>query len=356
MTPARIVRLACVVIPLVFAMTLACASSQDPGSSVQPPRVTVTQGELQLDGQPWWPTGLNAYQLATDWQINAGCGAEVDLDAYFSSLPDGALTRFNAFQGFAVSTHTGELDLSALDAVFAAAERHGQVVVPVLAGQDGACEDEQYKDRDWYTHRWEQPTDMPLSYRDWVATAVARWSGSPAVAAWEPLGEPEAAVCASPDCLDIERTCPSDSAQVLREWTDEVGALIRSRDPDHLITAGVLGGDQCGLAGDGYALLADSPHVDVLQFHDYDDAGFLPMRLAQTDKPLVVTEVGIQAGSCLALGERAELIGVRLDRYRSMGAAGALLWAFVPDPRPTECTYDIGPEDPVMDLPQMRRR
>ncbi|GAA1053719.1 beta-mannosidase [Dietzia natronolimnaea] len=340
---------------LVLVMTLACAAPPDSRSQVQPHRATVSGGELHLDGQPWWPTGLNAYQLATDWSINRGCGAMVDLDEYFGSLPDGAVTRFNVFQQLAVNKFTGELDFAPIDAVFAAAELHEQMVIPVLVGQDGACEDEQYKDRDWYLGGWEQPTAMPLSYRDWVTTAVERWSGSPVIAAWEPIGEPETAVCGTADCHWLYRTCPADSAEVLREWTDEVGQLIRQRDPGRLITAGLLGGDQCGLVADGYRLIAESPYVDVLQYHDYDNAGFLPLRLAQTDKPLVVTELGIAAGSCLSLEDRAVLIGERIDDYEAMGAAGAMLWAFVPDPRPTECTFDIGPEDPVRALPRMAR-
>ncbi|WP_446026630.1 beta-mannosidase [Dietzia cinnamea] len=340
---------------MVLALTLSCAAPPNSRSQEPVSRATVAASELQLDGQPWWPTGLNAYQLATDWGVNAGCGAMVDLDSYFGSLPDGAVTRFNAFQQLAVNKFSGQLDFAPIDAVFAAAERHDQVVIPVLVGQDGACEDERYKDREWYLRGWEEPTAMPLSYRDWVTTAVERWSGSPAVAAWEPIGEPETAVCGTDDCHWQFRTCPADSAEVLREWTDEVGQLIRQRDPGRLITAGLLGGPQCGLVGDGYKLIADSPYVDVLQYHDYDDAGFLPLRLAQTDKPLVVTELGIAAGSCLPLEERATRIGDRIEAYRAMGAAGAMLWAFVPDPRPYECTYDIGPEDPVREIPQLAR-
>ncbi|MBP0500581.1 beta-mannosidase, partial [Mycobacterium tuberculosis] len=88
------------------------------------------------------------------WSINRGCGAMVDLDEYFGSLPDGAVTRFNVFQQLAVNKFTGELDFAPLDAVFAAAELHEQMVIPVLVGQDGACEDEQYQDRDRYLGGW----------------------------------------------------------------------------------------------------------------------------------------------------------------------------------------------------------
>ena len=331
----------------------SCMSAEEPVSGVLH-RVEVSGGQLHLDGQPWWPTGLNAYQLATDWGINVGCGAEVDLDSYFSALPERSLTRFNAFQNLAVNKHSGELDLRAIDEVIAAAERHGQLVLPVLAGQDGACDDEVFKQRDWYVSGWSERGALPLSHRDWVSLAVERWSGSPSIVAWEPVGEPEPSVCHGDNCDLAARTCPEDSAAVLRAWTDEVGRLIREQDPGRLITAGVIGGDQCGIVGHGYALLAASPYVDVMQYHDYDAAAFLPERLAEVDVPVLVAEVGERAGSCGSIVERSDRMAARLDEYRSIGAAGAMLWAFVPDPRPDECTFDIGPDDPILMHPAMR--
>ncbi len=364
-------RLLCMsAILLVVTLTSACAipgpGAASPGKDTSAPtstpwvsyahplRVTITGGTLHLDGRPWWPTGFNAYQLATDWTVNAGCGAMVDLDSYFSSRQPGTVTRFNAFQNLAVDKRNGKLNFEPIDAVFAAAERHRQLLIPVLAAQDGACEDEQYKTREWYLNGWQEPTDMPLSYSEWVAAAVDRWAGSPSIAAWELLGEPEVGVCTIPDCDLHQRRCPEDSPQVLRDWVDAAGAVARAHDRRHLLTLGLLGGEQCGLADGGYTLVAASPYLDVVQYHDYDDAAFLPLRLEQTEKPVLVTEFGVRAGNCMPLTERATRIGAQIDRYYTMGAAGALLWAFVPDPRPHECTYDIGPFDPIHGLPQLR--
>lgn len=47
---------------------------------------------------------------------------------------------FNLFQALAINRFTGQLDFGPMDAVFAAAEAHDQMI-PVLAPQDGACED-----------------------------------------------------------------------------------------------------------------------------------------------------------------------------------------------------------------------
>ena len=59
-------------------------------------------------------TGFNAYQLATDWGTNAGCGGmatTAQIDAFFGSLRPNSLVRFWAFQGtMATNVHTGQLD------------------------------------------------------------------------------------------------------------------------------------------------------------------------------------------------------------------------------------------------------
>ncbi|MFC9760502.1 hypothetical protein [Rhodococcus jostii] len=76
---------------------LAGCGTSEPAKTLPPvPRVQATASGLTLDGRPWWPAGLNAYQLATDWSVNRGCGAEVDLDSFFGSLREGSLSRSRA--------------------------------------------------------------------------------------------------------------------------------------------------------------------------------------------------------------------------------------------------------------------
>lgn len=327
-------------------------------------RVTAGADGLALDGEPWWPTGFNAYQLATDWSVNAGCGAMVDLDSYFGALPPHSLTRFDAFQALAINRFTGLLDFGPMDAVFAAAAAHDQLLVPVLSPQDGACEGNVFKDRQWYVDGWTTPPAVPsanavISFRQWMLTAVTRWKDSPALAAWELVGEPETSTCTDTSCSWTTRTCAAGAAQVLREFFDTAGEQLRAIDPRTLITAGLTGGGQCGSQGEEYEYLAGSPFVDVVQYHDYGADGVpLPgdqwnglqrriTQAAEVGKPLLVGEIGELAGSCGELGARAGSIGTKIDGQRAAGTAGALLWAFVPDPRPGECTYDIGPTDPL---------
>ncbi len=201
-----------------------------------------------------------------------------------------------------------------------------------------------------------------MSYRDWVRTAVSRWQDSPVLAGWELMGEPEASECEGRDCALSARTCPPDAAQVLRRFFDEAGALVRQLDPGRLIFSGFTGGGQCGTAGADYQFVGASPYVDVLDYHDYSkDPAVLPgdqrdglaVRFEQAralGKPLLLAEVGEKAGSCRDLAARRDDMAVKLATLRTAGAAGALFWAFVPDPREDQCTLDIGPHDPLWTL------
>ncbi|PXW30068.1 UNVERIFIED_CONTAM: hypothetical protein DES50_109176 [Williamsia faeni] len=357
-----------VVASMVSVVLIAsCGSTDTPSPSGV--RVETTGNGFLLDGDPWWPTGLNAYQLGTDWSVNEGCGAQVDLDAYFKALPDSSITRFDLYSSMAVDKDTGHLDFGPLDAVFDAAQRHDQLLVPVLASGEGACEDLEFKDRDWYEQHWDEPGAVAtgadaksMSYAQWLDTAVGRWGGRSSLAGWELMGEPETSYCGNDSCAWQDRKCPDDAAAVLRTFFDAAGARLRALDPDTPIWAGLAGGGQCGSQGQEYEFVARSDGIDVLDYHDYGPVGVpipgdpdngLARRIAQATavgKPLIVAEIGEEAGSCRTLSARAADLKAKVDAQRTAGTAGALFWSFVPDPRPDECTLDIGPGDPLFGL------
>lgn len=346
---------------IVVATLAACHDSRTP----TPPhrsdgRVQTTATALTLDGHVWFPTGFNAYQLGTDWSVNVGCGAQVDLDDYFSRLPPRSLTRFNVFAQFAVNKQSGLVDFGPLDRVFATAKRHNQMVLPVLAGGSGDCENGKFKERGWYVDGWRTIRDLGgMTYAGWMSSAVTRWRDESTIAGWELVGEPEPSRCGDAACTWQTRTCPADAAAVLTDFFDAAGDRLRALDPHRPIFAGLTGGDQCGINGADYATVGASRGIDVLDFHDYGiDASHrtapagsnLLARIAQARalrKPIVVNEIGINAGSCKDVTTRAQQFRTAITGHRSAGAAGALLWAFVPDPRESECTYDIGPDDPA---------
>ncbi|WP_135455949.1 beta-mannosidase [Mycobacterium sp. DL99] len=339
---------------------LTTAATAPTVGQVAMPRFGVSGTSLTLDGNPWWPIGINAYQLATNWSVNAGCGAQVDLDSYFSSPPPHSLTRFNAYSSFAVNKYTGQLDFTSLDAVFRAAERYGQLLIAVLTSDDGGCENGYFKDYDWYAGGWRTDIShgLPMTSAAWVDTAVKRWGGSPSLAGWTAVGEPEPSYCLDHTCHWTKRSCHATAPETLRAFLDVAGARIRELDPGTVIFSGHAGGGQCGSAGHEFEMVAASPGVDVLEYHFYEETDYLPgdvydglqRRVAQTHavgKPLVVAEIGMEAGFCDSLDERRKFLGDAIAQMRTMGAAGAMFWAFVPDPRTHECTLDIGPTDPL---------
>lgn len=350
--------IAAVILALVAVVTGCGDSGSDDANGAS--RVSTTPDGLLLDGRPWWPTGLNAYQLGTDWTVNKGCGAQVDLDSYFGSLPEDSVTRFNLFASMVVDKNTHETDYSRLDSIFDAAGRHDQLLVPVLASGEGACEDGNFKDHRWYASGWDDvsPEAAPMPYARWLDTAVARWGASSSLAGWELVGEPEASNCGDAACAWQGRTCPEDAARVLRAFFDDAGARLKSLDPDTPVWAGLAGGGQCGAQFTEYADVVASAGIDVLDYHDYDaqeplpgsDHDGLQMRLTQAravGKPLVVAEVGQPAGGCITLQARADTLSRKISAQQTAGTAGALFWSFVPDPRLGQCTLDIGPGDPM---------
>ena len=80
--------------------------------------INASGGQLVLNGVPHHVVGVNAYELATDWGTNAGCGAmlsNTQLNTLFASLPANSLVRFWAFQGsMAINIKTHQIDWAPL--------------------------------------------------------------------------------------------------------------------------------------------------------------------------------------------------------------------------------------------------
>jgi hypothetical protein len=361
-----------VVAPAVALPALPHIEASDAGTPTADPHLT-------LGGKPYAAIGVNAYELATDWGVNNGCGPMVSdgaMDAFFSSLPPGTLVRFWAFQGtMATNAQTGQIDWAPLDRVFASAARYGQLLIPVLTGQGGSCDGGQWQDPPWYEGGFTQADDnpslgqgaTPLSYWSYVQQIVARYAGSPALGMWEPVSEAEASTCPAayqgPNC-EGHQTCPDEqtAAIALRHFFDVVGAEIHTLDPAHLVESGLLGSGQCGTVGPDYEYVSASPGIDVLSYHDYypatdavggDQFNGLGVRFAQAaalGKPIIGGEVGVLAGSgtgCIGDPQRVTDVAAKVHAQLAAGSSGVLLWDWVPG-LTQPCDWDIAPGDPLV--------
>ncbi len=345
--------------------------------------IGVSDGHLTLDGSTYQFTGVNAYELATEWGTNAGCGgmlSDAQLDQFFASLRPNSLVRIWALQGsMATDVVTHQIDWQPLDRVFAAATAYHQRLIVSMAGQGGTCDGQHWQDPSWYDGGFMQVFNSssnsdgdgldPLSYWQYMQDLVNRYKSSPALGMWEPFSEAEASTCPvqyEPTNCSGHQTCPDEAtaAAALRHFFDVVGVEIHGLDPDHLVESGLLGGGQCGTSGSDYEYVQASPGIDVLSYHDYysptaplggDQWNGLSVRFAQAaslHKPIIAGEVGIEAGpgtGCVSQNGRVNDTEAKLRAQFAAGSSGELLWDWVPSSS-SPCSYDIAPGDPVLGL------
>jgi len=361
------VRAAAAVTALCAVVGVLVAASRPSLPTPPPPSpfvVTCGSGLCQ-DGNPLTVVGTNAYSLAGLRGHNYGCGPQADdLDGLLSGLPRGAVVRFWAFQALARNPATGAYDFTGIDRLVAAAQRHGVRLIAVLSNQDGTCDDGHWRDAAYYGGGYRDAYDddgvgrSPDSFWDYLGVVVPRYSASTSLLGWELVNEPETSTCdggaRGAGCY-AAKTCPADTAPVLRSFFDAVGARLRALDGRrHLVLLGVIGSDQCGAVRDDYSLLLASPQVDIATFHDYADASdllpeFLEQRLRQSralSKPLLVEEAGVTGGDvpgCRSGRERALLLGGKANAARRAGALGLLPWTL--QPVESGCAFDFGPKD-----------
>jgi hypothetical protein len=340
--------------------------------------ITAQGQHLEIGGVPTLFTGFNAYQLATDWGTNAGCGgmaSGAQIDAFFASLRPNSLVRFWAFQGdLATNINTHQIDWRPLDDVFYAAAKYHVYLIPVISDQGEDCDGGTWQDPAWYSGGFRDVYNSasnsdgrgltPLSYWDYMNALVSRYADSPALGMWEPMSEAEASTCPAvdePSDCGGHQTCPDETtaATALEYFFNTVGAQIHSLDPEHLVEAGFLGGGQCGTAWTDYQSVGASAGIDVLSVHDYygsaplggDRWNGLAERFAQAkalDKPIVTGEAGIIAGTgqsgCPSLQQRASDMAAKMAAQFTDGDSAFLVWDWLLNPL-GPCSYNTGPTD-----------
>lgn len=332
---------------------------------------------LFLNGKEYKFTGMNVFNLATLPGVNAGCGGYVqDLDLLFSRLRPNSVVRMWAFQGtMATNLKTKQIDWTALDRVVAAAERNNIKLIPVLGEQAGNCDDGHWRDRAWYNGGFREAYNdygnglTPLPYLEYVKLIVSRYKDSTAIAMWEPINEPEASDCApgkTGTACYAHMTCNGrEAAKALRYFFDEVGAVIKGIDPNHLISSGVGGNGQCGAIYEDYRYIHQSPGVDIASYHDYDRNdnpmpgdpwNGLQKRIDQAkaiNKPIFIGEVGMIAADnnsgCMSLSARKDKIKAKMDAQFKAGIVGYLPWSMT-TLASKYCNFDIGADDPTLAL------
>jgi hypothetical protein len=324
-----------------------------------PSFVTRSGSQLLLDGKPFRFTGINVYNAVNADLCWYPLASGPLLDDSLSEMGPGVqVIRGWFFQNFA--TVAGARDWTAFDHALDVARAHGVRVMPTLTNQWADCDGPAggsgtYKNDAWYASGYANATSPGtlVPYRDWVAEIVTRYRDDPTILAWQLVNEAE--VKPSKDA-----GCSANGGQTLRAFADDVSGLIKSLDPNHLVSLGTIGGGQCGAQGPEYKSVHDVAGIDLCEYHDYgapqvaipgDQWNGLQVRIDQCNelgKPLFIGEVGVNPAEVGGFAGRAAALAAKLAARRAAGVDGELVWAwnaFGSSP----VTFDVGPGDPVLD-------
>jgi mannan endo-1,4-beta-mannosidase len=353
---------AAVVISLLATiLTPSALRPRTPGLMVRPaavPPMSFVQRAgtgLTLGGAGFRFDGMNMYAA-----VAAPCWYGESLAAGLNAIgPGQEAARVFAFQRTA--TTAGVRDWTYMDAMVNTFRVRGQRVIMVLTDQWSGqpCADVG-ADRSlaWYQGGYKTTVEQATSYRTWVGQVVARYAGNPAVMAWQLVNEGEAR---NPDgsCSEVA------AAAALRGFADDVGGLIKSIDPNHLVSLGTVSGE-CGSDDADYAYVNAAASMDLCDFHDYkfplspmgdDDArNGLQVSLSRCrdlGKPLFIGELGIEFTSIspATTANRALLFDAKMSAQFAAGSVGEVVWCWsntysAQPPRDME----VAPGDPAIEL------
>ena len=310
-------------------------------------------------------TGINAYQLTSDWSVNYGCGyggwTDGTLDAFFAGLRPGSLIRTWFFQSMA--TTGGQRNWAALDRVVSDATRHGVRIIAVLGNGNGACDDDRWKDASWYGGGYESAAGGLTSYGAWVRAVVDRYSRSRAVSVWEPVNEPNPVDCPSDQGCASTGLCPSQAhaTTALNSFFTAMGDEIHRRAPGSLVADGSLGSGNCGTKTvAAYRAAIDTQGLDIVTYHDYSGASTklpsdLPARLRAASglgKATIIEESGITG--CGTGHERASDYAKKITAAFAAGASAYLPWWYGDNSDPTTCDGPIDHRSATWQMLQSR--
>jgi endo-1,4-beta-mannosidase len=314
--------------------------------------VSRSGSQLTLAGQPFHFDGMDIYNA---YKIN--------LESALTKIGPGQEV-FRAWFYQSAATTEGHRDWTALDRVVQAATAHHEKIIAVLADQWGGSTDGPDKYLSWWpapfggdgykTKIWNSSDLVP--YRQWVSEVVTRYRANPTIAFWQLINEGEAA---KPDGTIDETT----AREAVRSFADDVGGLVKSLDPNHLISLGTLPGE-AGSNGPDYSYIYGSPSIDIADYHDYGSP-YSPLgntdpynglqvtinRAHALNKPIVVDEIGIHWTrlDIPTLNRRSQLLNDKMLAERRAGVVGSLLWCWSDHASSTR-DFEFGPGDPGLNL------
>jgi hypothetical protein len=161
--------------------------------------------------------------------------------------------------------------------------------------------------REWFAGGYEQ------NYRPFVDTIVPAFKDEPRIMAWD---------------IGNELKLPEDRPLFI-EFNHALADRIKSLDPRHLVTTGMMSTRHAGLWSPGQHRLYKSPHIDFVTSHIYNaDYGDDDSALAtELNKPFLVEEAGFDP--IPEHQDRTDRVRQDMDVMFGRGACGYMQWAFM---------------------------
>jgi mannan endo-1,4-beta-mannosidase len=317
--------------------------------------VTVRGRSFEAGGAPFRFVGANIYDAAASDRYSCRAGnrmSDTQLTDTLRYLHDQAgvtVLRFWAYQ-----TYTqGATYWGGIDRVLAAARATGIRVIPVLEDGPGNCTTAAgttpksgYEGDTWYSAGYRKPYgNATLSYRDYVARITAHYADDPTILGWMMMNEADTS---KRDTL---------TRSVLVDFATDIAGVIRSADPNHLITVGTQSNGAPGASGADFSAVYGVKGIDFAEVHDWgywgSDTDPMPggtgstppsatalscvvpnapigcsfALAAKLGKPLIVGEAGMKGTTPAERTTRARLLRAKMDAAFGAGASGYMIWS-----------------------------
>ncbi len=318
-----------------------------------------------LDGKPYYFAGTNTYDLFTygDGSSNA-TQADIEtrymnkprIDAHFANLQaDGVsvlrlwMFSHETWHGFEITKGVyNEAEWMLFDYIIESARSHNVKLIPVFenyweayGGIDTRLAWEGLTGGHPGRARFFNTTVCPgctTSYKNYVSHALNRinhysgiaYKNDPVIFAWELMNEPRYQGVSAAE--DVNGT-------TLRAWVDNVGAYIKSIDPNHMLGTGLEGHESRygfgGNEGNPFVFIHQSPYIDFTSAHPYPTEEWANLSIAAT-RDLVAAWISDShnvVGKPFFLGEFNSHTGIRSDWWTAFfgemeesGGDGSAFW------------------------------
>ena len=318
-----------------------------------PAFVTRSGATLMLNGRPYRFAGLNIYNANNQGQCWYDLGTAASLDQTLTAIGP-AQNVFRAWFFQSLATLNGQRDWSTFDATLAVARAHDERVIATLGNDLSDCEGPGPVQRNeaWYRSGYTSLRDagMAETYRAWVADVVARYRNDPTILAWQLINEP--------DLANPSGRCSPGASRTLKHFAQDMAGLVKSIDPNHLLSLGSWGLLDCGLAGSAYQDVHSVAGIDLCEIHDYGGPWnvtppLLQLRINQCralGKPLFIGEIGVKVQDAGSLPGRASAIRAKLSAAFGAGVTGALVWDWANGDQGAYSGYEVQPGDPTLQV------